>query len=438
MCQGAEFNGGLHPITDGLVNGGVAASLEAAMIECHAQGGRLCTAEEANTCCSRGCNIDNVLMWTSTPCAMAPTLPPSPPLRPPPPLDVVLNDDASHLSGDEVLIRFAEPPAGVVGVWEVRLLGREAGVVLPNVITIDPPLKRTTMGGNSTVRGKFSFELAAEVVNLERNVLITGPHAQFEKSTRGLHVIGAFAGVVRITHTRVEWCGQSSATPPLGTGVTGRYCLHLHHLSHCPDCLLEGNAVEHGIEKGVTLHDTHDALIHRNVVWTLRGAGFYVEDGNEINNTISENVASCGDMPGVWNRGLRECKMPGVHAGGVGFYIIGMSNNYLHNRASGYETGLYTNGGSHGNGPARGLSCPIFTPFRRMEGNVMHHNTRWGLYLGNQQARNVVQVPPAEWLLPCTPFRPPHHPLLRLLAALASLLTALTTCWFLAYHAVFP
>ena len=55
-------------------------------------------------------------------------------------------------------------------------------------------------------------------------------------------------------------------------------CLHMHHLSHCPECLLEGNAIENAIEKGVTIHDTHDSVVHRNVVWDLRGATFYVED----------------------------------------------------------------------------------------------------------------------------------------------------------------
>ena len=41
-----------------------------------------------------------------------------------------------------------------------------------------------------------------------------------------------------------------------------------------------------------------------------------------------------------------ECKMAGGgHIHGVGFYVIGMNNRYLDNRAAGFETGIYTNGG---------------------------------------------------------------------------------------------
>ena len=108
--------------------------------------------------------------------------------------------------------------------------------------------------------------------NLWRNGLITGDHAACAETNKGLHGIGTYGGTMRVSHTRVEWCGQSAAEPPLGTGVKGRYCLHMHHMSHCPECVVEGNAIEHGIEKGVTVHDTHDMLVHRNVVWDLRGA----------------------------------------------------------------------------------------------------------------------------------------------------------------------
>ena len=153
--------------------------------------------------------------------------------------------------------------------------------------------------------------------------------------------------------------------------------------------MLVAAAIEHAIEKGVTVHDTHSSRVHANVIWNLRGAGVYVEDGNEMNNTISENVVLCGDMP------KHECKIPHAqHASGVGLYVIGMRNNYLRNRAAGFETGIYTNGGSNGIGTAAGLACPIHTPFLRFEGNVMHDCRRWGLYLGNQMARNVVQARP--------------------------------------------
>ena len=71
-------------------------------------------------------------------------------------------------------------------------------------------------GGNHTYGGDFTIERAAEVINLERNVLITGDHDDFESTHVGLHTIGGYNGVVRMTYTRVEYCGQS------GVGGVGK------------------------------------------------------------------------------------------------------------------------------------------------------------------------------------------------------------------------
>lgn len=284
----------------------------------------------------------------------------------------------------EIIIR---PLTAMSALAELHILGRELHAATGPIVVIDPPLEEHTLGGNTTLRG-HTFELAAEVIHLSRTVLITGDHGDFDETHVGLHVMGGYGGEMRVSYTRIEWCGQSAAPPPLGTGVMGRYCLHMHHLSHCPKCYLEGNAIEHGIEKGVVVHDTHDARIHRNVVWNLLGASFYVEDGNEINNTLSENVALCADMRLDFTSGHlqgtrphgSECKMDGGgHIHGVGFYVIGMNNRFLDNRAAGFETGIYTNGGSTGQGPAAGLSCPIHTRFERFERNVMHDCRRWGV-----------------------------------------------------------
>lgn len=204
-----------------------------------------------------------------------------PPYEPPPELDLPLDDDVGGVVASELIIR---PLTALSAIAEVMLLGREVGAPTGPVVIIDPPLVEHTLGGNTTLRG-HKFELAAEIIHLSRNVLITGDHADFAQTNVGLHVMGGYGGEMRVSHTRIEWCGQSAAPPPMGTGTKGRYCLHMHHLSHCPSCVLEGNAIEHGIEKGVVVHDTHDALIHRNVVWNLLGASFYVEDGERCRAT---------------------------------------------------------------------------------------------------------------------------------------------------------
>ena len=104
--------------------------------------------------------------------------------------------------------------------------------------------------------------------------------------------------------------------------MKGRYCSHFHLSSTCPECKMIGNAYENAIQSSVTIHGTHHSLVDNNVMWNsrygssnktfcreqsnvrrlwrflcsvspLRTVCVYLEDGNEMNNTISENVGIC-------------------------------------------------------------------------------------------------------------------------------------------------
>ena len=90
-----------------------------------------------------------------------------------------------------------------------------------------------------------------------------------------------------VEYARVERCGRVAL---------GEYCLHLHLVGDCPSCAMRGNVVEGGVNKGITLHGTHHAHIDANVVYDLRGASIYVEDGNELHNTLSHNLLLCPSL----------------------------------------------------------------------------------------------------------------------------------------------
>lgn len=97
--------------------------------------------------------------------------------------------------------------------------------------------------------------------------------------TVGLHtkLVGP-AQKFEVSGTRVEKCGQR--------GIMGRYCLHLHLAGDCEGCLLSKNAIEFGMQRGAVVHGTHRALVEHNVFNDVRGAGMYIEDGNEIDNRL--------------------------------------------------------------------------------------------------------------------------------------------------------
>jgi hypothetical protein len=176
----------------------------------------------------------------------------------------------------------------------------------------------------------MSALMQAEVINMARNILITGDdfnhvncvndvaggqppdHIQADhcscwngirrtQCTLGLHTVAIGVGsVLSLQYTRIEKCGQR--------GILGKYCVHLHLLGKCADCKIIGNAFEYGHQRGTTLHGTHLATVENNVYNDIRGATIYVEDGNEMYNRIFHNVGIC-----PWSKSGEKqgCAVPG-------------------------------------------------------------------------------------------------------------------------------
>ncbi|CAE7249476.1 Cemip2 [Symbiodinium sp. CCMP2592] len=268
------------------------------------------------------------------------------------------------------------PPWAGVWLYEIRAYGKEVNATVSNVLYLDTPLEADHWGGLREVEG-YWLEMAAEVVNLQRSVVITGDHYDFSTSAKGLHTISAHGGVMDIRFARVEYCGQRN--------FMGKYCLHFHHAGQCPDCTFKGNAVYQSAQIGITVHGTHRSLVEGNVMWDTSSAGVYVEDGNEMFNTISNNVIICSvhsKCSTPWDVQLDNA---------AGIYMIGMTNNLIENRVAGFENCIWTHGSIYlnGQGAALGKVCPQNTPFGIFRGNVCHDNNRFGIYLDNQRPRNL-------------------------------------------------
>jgi len=262
-------------------------------------------------------------------------------------------------------------------IWEIEVYGRELGKPIPDVISLEEPVQHFHNGGFKEILGQ-SFEIAAEVVNLERSVLITGDSETFEETKQGIHTALMGKGVVDMRYARLENCGQRDKM--------GRYCMHFHQAERCPDCRYQGNAVVNSAQAAITLHGSHQTLVDSNIIWKSFGAGIYTEDGNEMNNMISANVVVCPTGPLTCS----ESWLGKPHAQ-AGIYMIGMTNDLIDNRVAGFENCIWT-AGSHaprGQGLALGKVCPMHAPFGAIRGNVCHDNFRFGLYLDNQYPRQL-------------------------------------------------
>ena len=60
-----------------------------------------------------------------------------------------------------------------------------------------------------------------------------------------------------------------------------------------PESIFKGNAIENSQQRGIIIHDTHLTTVEENVLNDVRGAGIYVQDGNELYNKIKYNVVIC-------------------------------------------------------------------------------------------------------------------------------------------------
>jgi len=148
---------------------------------------------------------------------------------------------------------------------------------------------------------------------------------------------------------------------------------------------------------GITIHGTHRSLVDRNVLWNTASVGIYVEDGNEMNNTISENAIVCMHRvpPDAINpnKPAEHCQHDLFNEPGRlgGIFAIGMTNNFIGNRVVNMENGIWFKGSAdpNGRGKAAGRICTRHAPFGKIRGNVCHDNRRFGMYPDSQLPRNV-------------------------------------------------
>lgn len=205
--------------------------------------------------------------------------------------------------------------------------------------------------------------LAAEVINLSRNVLITGDdfkHVPCDPSLRGpitskgcacnaaigrnhctvgLHtMMTGSQGLIRVQYARIEKCGQR--------GIQGKYCLHFHRMKACPNCLFKGNAIEFSQQRGIAVHGTHLSVVSENVLNDVRGTSVFIEDGNELYNRVEYNVAIC---PWAFKDPNKHgCTVPGTDDdqadtanNQAGIWLISPTNHLIGNRMSNHFNGMF-------------------------------------------------------------------------------------------------
>ena len=286
---------------------------------------------------------------------------------------VVLDDNASTAGwkvGDRIAIAptTSYPKFDFDSSAEVFTLTQVDG----SRVYLDGPIRQSKAGYPSR-------KVQAEVINLSRSVLITGDN--FDSSGHGLHVVAHSGGEGVVSYARIERGGQH--------GLAGKYPLHFHLAGSCPRCKFVGNAIENSKQRGIIIHGSHRTLVSENVLFDIKGSGIYVEDGNEMENTISYNVVICPIKNGCKTAGTDNNQADDLQQSGL--WALSVSNDFIGNRLVNHYNGFFTQTSAfpHGRGEARGRVCTMFAPFGKFSGNVCHSNERFGFYLDNNFPRKL-------------------------------------------------
>ena len=74
-------------------------------------------------------------------------------------------------------------------------------------------------------------------------------------------------------------------------GRIGHYPVHFHHARRTPaNTFVRDSSIDDSMTRWIVLHGTQDVKLDRNVGFKSIGHGFYLEDGTEINNSLTANL----------------------------------------------------------------------------------------------------------------------------------------------------
>ena len=120
-----------------------------------------------------------------------------------------------------------------------------------------------------------------------------------------------------------------------------------------------------------------------------------MEDGNELFNTIQNNVNICHDSSAE----RMNCHAPGTDneqgddIQQSGLWALSVTNNFIGNRLINHYNAFFTQTSAFpiGRGFSVNLICSINAPFGTFSGNVCHSNWRFGFYLDNSSPKQLAR-----------------------------------------------
>ncbi|MFK7885258.1 MAG: G8 domain-containing protein [Gammaproteobacteria bacterium] len=208
---------------------------------------------------------------------------------------------------------------------------------------IDSALEHFHYGGAPKVypaAGENGQDLVADMraylANLERNITIRGANDSYWNAPRpkGGHLMIMPGATARIDAVEFQRMGQQK--------ILGRYPVHWHHAGLVTGQYLRNSSIHDSASRCVALHNTHQADIRNNLCYNVVGHAIFLENGNEIENTLIGNLVVDVIEPAVGENLLQTDIDVGLSRwrGPAGFWITNGNNtiqdNVVVNSGSGY------------------------------------------------------------------------------------------------------
>jgi len=124
-----------------------------------------------------------------------------------------------------------------------------------------------------------------EVASLSRNFIIEA-ESDPDDALHGGHFMVKHTPGVKQQIEGIEFVNLGQQ------GDVGRYPLHFHMCGTVEGALVSKNVFKHSNQRGVVLHGSNNVTVQDNVLYDIKGHGYFLEDGAEQYNRFYRNLAS--------------------------------------------------------------------------------------------------------------------------------------------------
>ena len=254
---------------------------------------------------------------------------------------------------------------------------------IPNapVIQLSDKLLFVHYGQIETYGTSDVIDMRSEVVLLTRNIVVQGS-LENESQQYGSIITLSTMSMNMNSMTSQTFFGKIANIEIRRAGQAfelGKYPIHFHMIGDVLGSFIKGCSIHDTYNRGLTIHGVSNFLVDSNVAYNVMGHTYFIEDGVETNNTITNNV---GMMTNSAYTLLNSDINPAT-------FLITNPNNYFEgNRACGSSFyGILLDMPITSTGKCIGINtCPRDYNIISFKDNFSHSNGKYGMRIFSEYA----------------------------------------------------